>query len=239
MGNIPFAVTTPVSVSRVGLRARDAEKLAGYYRAVVGLQELSRADGAITLGAAGRPLLVIEADPAARPDDPRSAGLFHTAFLLPSRADLGRWVRHAIDRKIAIDGASDHLRQRGALPHRPGRQRHRNLCRPSARELEMERPVGRDGDAEARHPEPGRRGAGRRRRLEGRAGKQRHRPRPSAGSAIPTRPRHGGTTSSASTRSTRSAAAPPSCRPAATTTISAPIPGRAPGQGAAIRRGQG
>ena len=109
MSNIPFAVTTPVSVSRVGLRARDAEKLAAYYRAVVGLQELSRADGAITLGAAGRPLLVIEADPAARPDDPRSAGLFHTAFLLPSRADLGRWVRHAIDRKIAIDGASDHL----------------------------------------------------------------------------------------------------------------------------------
>ena len=108
MGNIPFAVTTPVSVSRVGLRARDAEKLAAYYRAVVGLQELSRADGAITLGAAGRPLLAIEADPAARPDDPRSAGLFHTAFLLPSRADLGRWVRHAIDQKIAIDGASDH-----------------------------------------------------------------------------------------------------------------------------------
>jgi len=109
MGNIPFAVTTPVSVSRVGLKARDAETLAAYYRATVGLQELSRADGAIVLGAAGRPLLVIEADPAARPDDPRSAGLFHTAFLLPSRADLGRWVRHAIDRKVAIDGASDHL----------------------------------------------------------------------------------------------------------------------------------
>jgi catechol 2,3-dioxygenase len=109
MSNIPFAATTPVSVSRVGLRARDAETLAGYYRTVVGLQELSRADGAITLGAANRPLLVIEPDPSASPDDPRSAGLFHTAFLLPSRADLGRWVRHAIDRQIAIEGASDHL----------------------------------------------------------------------------------------------------------------------------------
>jgi catechol 2,3-dioxygenase len=109
MSNIPFAATTPISIARVGLKARDAEKLAEYYRAVAGLEELSRKDGAITLGAAERPLLVIESDPAARPDDPRSAGLFHTAFLLPSRADLGRWVKHAIDKQIPIDGASDHL----------------------------------------------------------------------------------------------------------------------------------
>ena len=76
---------------------------------MVGLQELSRAGGTIALGAADRPLLVIEADAAAKPDDPRSAGLFHTAFLLPSRADLGRWINHAIADKISIEGASDHL----------------------------------------------------------------------------------------------------------------------------------
>ncbi|TKB36017.1 MAG: VOC family protein, partial [Mesorhizobium sp.] len=73
MSELPFAATTPVSVARVGLRARDAENLAAYYRKVVGLQELSRAGGTITLGAVNRPLLDIEADPAAKPDDPRSA----------------------------------------------------------------------------------------------------------------------------------------------------------------------
>lgn len=109
MSELPFAATTPVSVARVGLKARDAESLAAYYRRVVGLQELSRADGAITLGAGSRPLLVLEPDASAKPDDPRSAGLFHTAFLLPSRADLGRWINHAISDKIAIEGASDHL----------------------------------------------------------------------------------------------------------------------------------
>ncbi|MBA3447241.1 MAG: VOC family protein, partial [Pseudaminobacter sp.] len=51
----------------------------------------------------------IEADPAAKPDDPRAAGLFHTAFLLPTRSDLGRWVKHAIENRIPIEGASDHL----------------------------------------------------------------------------------------------------------------------------------
>lgn len=109
MSTLPFAATTPVSVARVGLKARDADRLAAYYNAVVGLQELSRDGETITLGSANRPLLVLERDPSAKPDDPRSAGLFHTAFLLPSRADLGRWINHAIENKIAVEGASDHL----------------------------------------------------------------------------------------------------------------------------------
>lgn len=109
MSNLPFAASAPVSVSRVGLKAKDAEALAAYYRSVVGLQELSRDGETITLGVANRPLLVIESDPNLRPDDPRSAGLFHTAFLLPERADLGRWINHAAENNIAIEGASDHL----------------------------------------------------------------------------------------------------------------------------------
>jgi catechol 2,3-dioxygenase len=109
MSELPFAATTPVSVSRVGLKARNADALAAYYRTIVGLQELGRDGETITLGAANRPLLVIESDTAAKPDDPRSAGLFHTAFLLPSRADLGRWINHAVAEKIQIEGASDHL----------------------------------------------------------------------------------------------------------------------------------
>ena len=108
MSKLPFAATTPVSVARVGLKARDAEALAAYYRRIVGLEELSRDGETITLGAKNRPLLVIESDKAAKPDDPRSAGLFHTAFLLPERADLGRWINRAVADKIAIQGASDH-----------------------------------------------------------------------------------------------------------------------------------
>lgn len=109
MNDLPFAASAPISVSRVGLRARDAGKLADFYRDVVGLRELSRDGETITLGTADRPLLVIEGDSALRQEEPRSAGLFHTAFLLPSRADLGRWINHAIAKQIPIDGASDHL----------------------------------------------------------------------------------------------------------------------------------
>ena len=109
MSELPFAGTTPISISRVGLRARDAESLAAYYKALLGFTEISRSGADITLGAHGRPLLVIESAPSAKPDDPRSAGLFHNAFLLPSRADLGRWIKFAIENRIAVQGASDHL----------------------------------------------------------------------------------------------------------------------------------
>lgn len=109
MKELPFAADAPISAGRVGLIARDATALADYYRDVVGLAEISRANGKIVMGAGERPLLDIEERRNARPDNPRSAGLFHTAFLLPTRADLARWVRYAIDRNIPIDGASDHL----------------------------------------------------------------------------------------------------------------------------------
>jgi catechol 2,3-dioxygenase len=109
MSKLPFAATTPVSVARVGLKARNAKALADYYSAIVGLEQLSADGETITLGSKDRPLLVIEGDTSAKPDDSKSAGLFHTAFLLPSRADLGRWINFAAERQIQIDGASDHL----------------------------------------------------------------------------------------------------------------------------------
>lgn len=109
MSIVPFAATTPVHVSKVGLAARDAETVAEYYRDVIGLADLSRRGGTIVLGAGDQPLLEIAEDKALRPDDTRQAGLFHTAFLLPQRSDLARWARRAMERHVRIDGASDHL----------------------------------------------------------------------------------------------------------------------------------
>ncbi len=60
MSELPFAATTPISVRAVGLKARDAEGARRLLPRVVGLEELSADGETITLGAKGRPLLVIE-----------------------------------------------------------------------------------------------------------------------------------------------------------------------------------
>jgi catechol 2,3-dioxygenase len=109
MAEVSFAATTPVHVSKVGIKARDGQALADYYKDVVGLKEISRRPGVIALGAGDDGFFEIEEVKSLRQDDPRSAGLFHTAFLWPKRADLARWTQHAMDKQVQIDGASDHL----------------------------------------------------------------------------------------------------------------------------------
>lgn len=99
----------PVHVGTVGLRTRDAEALAAYYRRVVGLTETGRAGNTIWLGTAGTPLLALTEAEGLSLAPQASAGLYHTAFLLPSRADLARWVGMASMDRLPVDGASDHL----------------------------------------------------------------------------------------------------------------------------------
>src|SRR6185295_11987646 len=54
-------------------------------------------------------LLVLRQRQNAEQEPPGLAGLYHTAFLVPSRAELGAWLRKAIETKLPFDGAADHL----------------------------------------------------------------------------------------------------------------------------------
>ncbi|NJS37764.1 MAG: VOC family protein [Rhodobacteraceae bacterium] len=99
----------PVEVSHVALTVHDLDGMAAFYRQALGLEEVASAPGVSRLGVAGRLLVELRADPAARRASPREAGLFHTAFLLPDRPALARWLRHAADTGLRLQGASDHL----------------------------------------------------------------------------------------------------------------------------------
>ena len=117
-------------------------QLAAYYRAVVGLEELSRSDGS-DHARRGRPAAAGDRG-ATRPQAGRSAHRRPVPHRLPAAvARRSRPLDQACHRQADPDrrrvGPSG---QRGALPDRSGRQRHRDLCRPPARALEMER-VGR------------------------------------------------------------------------------------------------
>lgn len=99
----------PLRIGRVRLRVRDLKGVSGFYQRVLGLSVISQSREGATLGSGAKPLLELLADPAAAPRNPRDAGLFHTAFLLPGRADLARWLAHAIKLSVPLEGASDHI----------------------------------------------------------------------------------------------------------------------------------
>jgi len=103
-----FANRTPLRIGSVGLVARDLDKLAGFYQGLLGLTVRERTDKVAKLGTGGVTLLEIEHRPDALPDDPATAGLYHTAFLMPTRQDHARWIMHIANARVPITGASDH-----------------------------------------------------------------------------------------------------------------------------------
>jgi catechol 2,3-dioxygenase len=104
-----FASRTPLHIGAVALKVRDLPLLTAYYRDAIGLAVLTQEPDRATLGAGGVPFLHLERAPDAKPDDPRAAGLYHTAFLVPTRGDLARWLIDAAQKRVPLTGASDHF----------------------------------------------------------------------------------------------------------------------------------
>ena len=99
----------PMRIDTVRLKVRDLAAVSTFYQTVLGLSPVARGEGHITLGTSNTPLLKLVGNPQLAPLDPRQAGLFHTAFVMPGRSDLARWVAHVAAAGVPLQGASDHI----------------------------------------------------------------------------------------------------------------------------------
>lgn len=99
----------PIEIGSVTLTVQDLPGMTAFYQRLLGLEALTGDGESVTLGAGGRGLLHLRGDPAARRASPREPGLFHTAFLMPSRVALAEWLIHAANDGAPLQGASDHL----------------------------------------------------------------------------------------------------------------------------------
>ena len=97
-------------MGEVTLLVGDLDAMTAYYRDVVTLQVLAADGDTVTLGRAGRPLVVLQHEPRLRHAAPGSAGLFHTAILFETQAALAAALysvaRHAPQ---SFTGSADHL----------------------------------------------------------------------------------------------------------------------------------
>ena len=109
----------PITVVGVTLTVRDLDLVIRFYRETVGLELVALTADAARLGAGGVAFLELLHRPELRSRDKSAAGLYHTAFLLPSRADLGRWLAHAAQLGLQLDGAADHLVSEAVYLHDP------------------------------------------------------------------------------------------------------------------------
>ncbi|OJG46185.1 glyoxalase family protein [Enterococcus hermanniensis] len=83
------------------------EKLAAFYSEIIGLTILEKSERTVSLGVARHVLLELQ-----KVDNPlpltRKTGLFHVAFLVPTRKDLGNMLYHYLEAQAPLQGASDH-----------------------------------------------------------------------------------------------------------------------------------
>src|SRR5258705_2820291 len=96
-------------IGSVTLAVSDVPSSAEFYERVLGLPRLSVEGDRAALGHdRERPALLLEGIARPTPVPPASTGLFHVAWLHPSRASLAATVRRVVAHRWPLEGASDH-----------------------------------------------------------------------------------------------------------------------------------
>jgi len=94
-------------IGAVSLTVRDLDRTTAFYERSLGMAPERDGGERVHLGVAGRRLLTLIHNPAARIAS-RSTGLYHFAVLVPSRAALADALRRLARTQTGLDGASDH-----------------------------------------------------------------------------------------------------------------------------------
>lgn len=143
-------------IGSVSLTVRDLQRSVAFYRETLGFEDL----GAGRLAPRGGRVLIElheRKDAVARPR--RSAGLFHFAILVPSRAALGRSLRRLSEMQWPLSGAADHLVSEALYLNDPdglGIEIYRDRPRESWRIVDGEMAMATDPlDLQSVHDEPG------------------------------------------------------------------------------------
>lgn len=101
--------TTDIYTTGIELNSVNPANLAAYYETKIGLTLINKDEASKTYQL-GTPdgIVLITIYPTDQEKTQRTAGLYHLALLLPTRADLGAMLRHMVEGQIGLEGASDH-----------------------------------------------------------------------------------------------------------------------------------
>jgi catechol 2,3-dioxygenase len=98
-----------LEIGSVRLAVSDLSRSVDFYERVLGLPLISRDSSSALLGPEpAHPLLALTELTDPTPAPPDSTGLFHVAWLHPSRASLAETIRRVVGARWPFDGTADH-----------------------------------------------------------------------------------------------------------------------------------
>jgi catechol 2,3-dioxygenase len=107
-----ISIAPETQIGLVSLAVADLDRSLRYYSQAIGFAVLEQQEKHAVLGVPETPLLFLTEEAGAQPfphDRYGYTGLYHFAILVPSRADLGRWLRYWITSGLPFPGQGDHL----------------------------------------------------------------------------------------------------------------------------------
>lgn len=104
-----FKIDKELVIHSVDLNVSDLKGMTHYYSEKIGLDILDESNNYVSLGVkADEQVLVNLIRTEKQEPKARKAGLFHTAFLVPTRKDLGNVLFALLKKDVPVEGASDH-----------------------------------------------------------------------------------------------------------------------------------
>lgn len=103
-----YKISPHARIGAVQLRVHSLDDSVKFYEDIIGLHVHHKSNTSATLGSASRVLLHLDASAHWLPKQ-RGVGLYHVAFLLPSRQHLGAALRHLMKKAVRLQGAADHF----------------------------------------------------------------------------------------------------------------------------------
>lgn len=101
-----YHLPTLAYIKAITLNVHNPKKMVDFYTQL-GFRMMSQNNNETILGTAN-PLLILKHDQVYGIEENVTQGLYHVAFLVPTRVELGSVLKHLIALKIPLQGLSDH-----------------------------------------------------------------------------------------------------------------------------------